>query len=244
MIAGCRLETSALRVAIGGRTLVEALDARFEAGQSWALLGANGAGKTLLIETLAGLRAASGGTVTLEGRAIGEWPRTLLATRVGVLLQDEPADYWGSVAEYAALGRHPHGDRATSAERVAAALAQLDLATFAARRYRSLSGGERQRARLAQLVVQDPAVLLLDEPLNHLDLRHQGLVLALIGTLAAAGKLVIASLHDPRGALERCSHSLLVYDSARTEHGPSARVVRSESIQRLYRLDGPPAGLS
>jgi iron complex transport system ATP-binding protein len=97
-----------------------------------------------------------------------------------------------------------------------------------------LSGGERQRARLAQLLVQSPRYLLLDEPLTHLDLRHQLATMALLARLAAEGHGVVMALHEPWLAARYCGHALLLYDPARFSLGPAARLLGRESLERLY----------
>jgi iron complex transport system ATP-binding protein len=181
------LEAKGLSLSAGGRELVRALDLSLAPGQCWSLLGRNGAGKTSLIHALAGLRRPQSGAVALDGVPLASIGRKDIARRVAVLLQDEETDFWGSVIDFVMLGRYPRSGSAWSrdAESLAQAgrwLAELELADRAAQAYRTLSGGERQRARIAQLLLQDSGVMLLDEPLQHLDLRHQAIVM---GTLAA-----------------------------------------------------------
>src|SRR5262249_56970329 len=97
--------------------------------------------------------------------------------------------------------RSAWGDDRDSLERARHWLAELDLADRAAQSYRTLSGGERQRARVAQVLVQDADVLLLDEPLQHLDLRHPAPVLPAPAGPAAQRKCVLAALHEPGHAV-------------------------------------------
>jgi iron complex transport system ATP-binding protein len=233
------LEARSLNVSVPSRSLVRGLDLAVAPGESWALLAPNGGGKTLLLHTLAALRAPSGGTVALEGRPLASWPRRMLARRIALLLQEEAADYWGSVAEYVALGRLPHGRADASDPSVHQALHSVGLNERAAQSFRSLSGGERQRARLAQSIAQDTPVMLWDEPLNHLDLRHQRDVMHLARALAAAGKAVVLSLHEPVWAASCCTHALLLYDSGRTAAGPARSVITDRAMSELYCLEQP-----
>jgi iron complex transport system ATP-binding protein len=241
------LHAQNLTLVAGTRTLIADLSFTIEPGQSWALLGRNGAGKSWLIDTLAGLREPARGTISLEGRALSAWPRRDLAARLAVLLQDEglagsgATAYWGTVAEYVGLGRFPHGTGPHDAAIVAAAMASLELDTLAGAPLRRLSGGERQRARIAQCLVQSAGPqassqwLLADEPLNHLDLRHQASVLATLAARGSRGTLL--SLHHPTAARAHCSHALLVYDSGRVEHGPIAHVLTDHALRDLYGID-------
>jgi len=229
------LRAQHLRIEAGDRLLVPSMTLELKPGECWALLGRNGAGKSLLLHTLAGLRPPAGGSVLLEDRPLSRWPRRALACRIALLLQDEPDTFWGTVREYVALGRLPHGD--ADRMRVDTTLAEMELTAFAERPYRTLSGGERQRVRLAQLMVQNPTFALLDEPLNHLDLRHERLVMAQTAALARSGKAVLCSLHDPAWARRYCSHALLLYDSGLIDRGPVSAVVTTDAISRLYGIE-------
>ncbi|MEW6312820.1 MAG: ABC transporter ATP-binding protein [Pseudomonadota bacterium] len=209
-------------------------------GECWALLGQNGSGKTTLLHTLGGLRTPLAGVVTLDGKALYDYPRRDLARRVGVLLQHEDYGFWGSVTDYVLLGRHPHRrspfgwseeDRHIAEE----ALAQVDMSWLAGRPLDTLSGGERQRARLALLLTQQTGICLLDEPLQYLDVRHQVQTLELLRGLTDAGKAVMLSLHDVSWAARYCSHALLLHDDGTAESGKSEEVLTRARLEHLYR---------
>ncbi|MEO7386074.1 MAG: ABC transporter ATP-binding protein, partial [Gammaproteobacteria bacterium] len=177
------LTCSALVVTVAGRPLVRDLTFHLAAGDVIGVLGPNGVGKTLTLHTLAGLRPPSQGSVLLGTAALDSLGRREIARRLGLLLQDDAETFPATVLETALMGRHPHlsGTATESADDVArahAALAALGLGTFSGRLVSTLSGGERRRLALARLLTQDPGVLLLDEPVNHLDPRYQIGVLA------------------------------------------------------------------
>ena len=238
------LRAEGLKLSIGGRELISALELSLAPGQCWALLGRNGAGKTSLILALAGLRSPQLGTIALDGIPLGAHRRGDLARRVAVLPQDEDTGFWGSVLDYVMLGRYPHSKSAWGRDAEGAALAQatlaeLDLADHSAQAYRTLSGGERQRSRIAQVLVQDAEILLLDEPLQHLDLRHQAQVMRLLSACAADGKTVLAALHEPGHAARHCGFSVLLYDAGRASLGRSSEMLTQANLEALYqcRLD-------
>lgn len=236
-----------LSVAVAGRTLIEGLALRIGRGECWAVLGRNGSGKSSLLLALAGLRRPEAGRVELQDRAIDAWPRRELAQNLGILLQDESADFWGKTLDYVLLGRYPRsrtardGDPAAQAEALAL-LEEFDLATRGAQPYRTLSGGERQRARLAQALMQDTACLLLDEPLQHLDLKHQLTVMQALARRAAAGGALVMVLHEPSMAARYCDRALLLYDSARARHGRIDEMLTQENLELLYQCRLEPAG--
>jgi len=234
------LEAAGLGLSAGNRELVRALDLSLAPGQCWALLGRNGAGKSSLILALAGLRSPQSGRVALDGTPLAAYRRAELARRIAVLFQDEDTDFWGSVFDYVMLGRYPRSRSAWGRDEEGAALArrrlaELDLADRSLQEYRTLSGGERQRARIAQVLLQDADVLLLDEPLQHLDLRHQGQVMRTLSGCATKGKTVLAALHEPGHAARHCGFSLLLYDAGRASLGRSSDMLTQANLEALYQ---------
>jgi iron complex transport system ATP-binding protein len=241
------LRAKGLDLRIADRALVRALELSLAPGECWALLGRNGAGKTSLVLALAGLRAPQGGTVELDGRPLAEHRRAELARRIAVLLQDEASDFWGSVLDYVLLGGYPRsrsawGRDAQGIERARRSLAEFDLTGHADQPYRSLSGGERQRARIAQVLMQEADILLLDEPLQHLDLRHQAQVMRTLSALAAGGRTVLAALHEPGHAARHCGFSLLLYDAGRASPGRSSDMLTQTNLEALYQCRLEAAG--
>jgi len=241
------LRTHALALRAGGRSLIASLDLALAPGQHCALLGRNGAGKSSLILALAGLRAPDAGSVTLDGAPLASHRRDALARKIGVLLQDDAADYWGSTLEYVLLGRYPHSKSAWAIDAEGAArarhwLGELELADHLNQPYRTLSGGERQRARLAQLLLQDPDILLLDEPLNHLDLRHQAQVMKMLAACAQSGKSLLLALHEPGLAARYCDTAVLLYDAGRVSLGRSSEMLTQANLEALYQCRLEAAG--
>jgi iron complex transport system ATP-binding protein len=239
------LEASGLCLSAGARELVRSLDLALAPGECWALLGRNGSGKSSLIHALAGLRPPRSGTIAIDGSPLAAYRRAELARRIAVLLQDEQTDFWGTVLDYVMLGRFPRSRSAWRSEGRDAALASLqemDLAERASQAYRTLSGGERQRARIAQVLVQDADVLLLDEPLQHLDLRHQGLAMRTFTRCAERGKTVLAALHEPGHAALHCRYSLLLYDAGRADLGRSSEILTQANLEALYQCRLEAAG--
>jgi iron complex transport system ATP-binding protein len=235
------LETRALRVSVPDRVLVDDLHLTVGAGQFVALLGGNGTGKSLLLRTLAGLRAAGGGEVLLGGSPIAQLSRRDVATRLGFLPQDPDAPPQGTLRESVLLGRFAHLGLwdvagADDAARVTRALEATALAAFAERELATLSGGEQRRAAIARLLVQAPSVYLLDEPTNHLDPAQQLGILEKLRALTRTGAAVIASLHDPNLALRFADHACLLTSDGAVQVIP-CNALDTTHLRRLYGLD-------
>ena len=210
------LTCSGVSVGVVGRVLVRDLSFNLAEGDVVCMLGPNGVGKTLTLHTLAGLRPPGKGSISLGSDEIARLRRRQIAQRLGLLLQDDAETFPATVLGTALMGRHPHltGPAAESPDdlaRARAALRGMGLGNFENRLVSTLSGGERRRLALARLLTQDPAVLLLDEPVNHLDPRYQIAVLEQVRSLAHAGRGVIMTLHDPCLAMQYSSHALLLF---------------------------------
>jgi iron complex transport system ATP-binding protein len=239
--SGPALACCALTVTVPGRVLVAGLELGVECGRFVGVLGENGAGKTLTLHTLAGLRPPSGGRVRLFGGWLDQEPQRRRARRLGLLAQHDADPFPSTVLESALIGRHPHVDfwRWESAEDVCAArraLARVDLAGLEHRSVATLSGGERRRLALATVLAQDPDVYLLDEPLNHLDPHHQLDVLRLFKAETRAGKLVFASLHDVNLAAQFTDDVLLLFGDGEWLFGTAEAVLSQANLSRLYRM--------
>jgi iron complex transport system ATP-binding protein len=225
------LTTQQLSLHAGTRTLVDSLDLTLEPGEVLGILGANGAGKSTLLTVLAGLALPSNSTVTLDGTPVAHLPPLTRAQYISLLPQDDAGGYFGSVADYVALGRFPYGDTAADA---GPWLAAWELDALAQRPLATLSGGERQRARLAQVAAQEAQVVLLDEPLTHLDPAHQAALLRWARTEAERGRAVALTLHDPNWAACHCDRLLFLYGDGRWRLGSVAELLTPASLEALY----------
>jgi iron complex transport system ATP-binding protein len=234
------LQTTALSVTVPGRTLINSLDCTLQPGEFMALLGGNGAGKSLLLRTLAGLRPPHAGSVRLGGDVVPALERREIARRLGFLPQDPEAAPQGSVQESLLLGRFAHlgffeHTGPEDSARVHRALAVVGLTGLGARELGSLSGGEQRRAAIARLLVQAPPLYLLDEPTNHLDPAQQIAVLQQMRELTRNGAGIVASLHDPNLALRFADRVALLPGDGTVNIVPTAALTTAH-LEQLYGL--------
>jgi iron complex transport system ATP-binding protein len=223
----------------GAHPILDGLVFDAPAGAVTALLGPNGAGKSSLLRIVAGVQRPSSGTVHFDGDDLLGMSRRERARRVAFVEQDATTELPLTGRAVAALGRTPHepllgGSDPASGEIVTQALADAGALDFADRVIPTLSGGERQRVLLARALAQQPRLLLLDEPMNHLDLAAQLEIFALLGRLAAEGVTVVAALHDLSLAAAHVDHVVVLHHGRVVASGGTQQTLTPDLIQDVY----------
>ena len=220
-----------------------------------ALIGPNGAGKSTLFSLIGRLLRPDGGTVTIDGAPVEQTPSAQLAKVLAVLRQDNHIGARLTVQDLVEFGRFPHSrGRLTVVDReqIDQAIAYLDLDPFRGRFLDELSGGQRQRAFIAMVLAQDTRDVLLDEPLNNLDLKHAAEIMQLIRRMAdELGKRVIVVLHDVNVAAHHADRIVAMRGGRVVADGAPDEIVRPEVLERIYdhpvdvrMIDGRPVALT
>jgi iron complex transport system ATP-binding protein len=227
----------------GTTPVVDAVSLEIERGGVVSLVGANGAGKSTLLSIVGRLLDADGGTVHVDGLDVATASGPELARRLAVLRQENHLPVRLSVRELVAFGRFPHSRGRLSADdlhHVDLAIEHLGLQPFADRRLDQLSGGQRQRAFIAMVMAQDTDYVLLDEPLNNLDMRHAAQSMAIIRRLADDfAKTVVVVLHDLNVAAHHSDRIIAMKDGRVVADGPPAEIVRPEVIAEVFDVAVP-----
>ncbi len=234
------VEVTNLTLGYDAQPVLRELELIARPGYVLALTGPNGAGKTTLLRALARLLRPQRGAVLIDGRDVQALAHREAAQRIGLVPQGEALDWPLTVEQIVALGRAPHrgwllplsrADRQAIEE----ALARTGLTDLRDHMVTTLSGGQRQRVLIARALAQEPAVLLLDEPTAHLDLRYQGAVLGLARRLAHEQRFtVILSLHDLNLAALYADHVALLAEGQLLAEGTPAAVFTPENLERAY----------
>lgn len=209
----------------GGRVILDGVSLQAQPGDFIAVIGPNGAGKSTLLSALAGLLKPDAGVVTLDDHALTL--NAALARRRAYLPQNARCEWPLSVERLVALGLTPSlpafgGLPEIYESQITRALQACDLASRRAQSATTLSGGELMRAMLARAIVGDPQILIVDEPVAGLDPRHALDTMRLLGEFAAAGKMVIAAMHDLTLAGRYAGRILALKDGRVLGDSPSA----------------------
>ena len=237
------LRVEQLEVRRGQGVVLSGIDLQLHPGEVLGVLGPNGAGKSTLLAALTGELPASAGRVTLDHRALDDWPGPERARRLAVLPQSSSLNFAFRVEEVVAMGRLPHDSgRARDVLIVQQALQAADAAHLTGRSYLALSGGERQRVHLARVLAQlwpggEGQILLLDEPTSMLDPLHQHTCLQAVRALAESGAAVLVILHDLNLAARYCDRLLLLEQGRAHALGTPAEVLRAEPLQAVFGLE-------
>ena len=237
------LKAERVTVCCDGQVIVDDLSFALEAGQWLMLVGPNGAGKSTLIRAIA-QGVPYTGSITLDGRDIRAYKPAQLAQRIGVLSQQHSVGYAYSVEEVVSLGRYAHaagflsGGDAEGKARVEEALEMTGLAHLRRTSVLTLSGGELQRTFLAQVFAQNPQILMLDEPANHLDLVYQKHIFSLIGEwLKTPGRAVMSVVHDLSLARRYGTQAVLMDHGQSVAQGTIPETLTKKNLQAVYGMD-------
>lgn len=238
--AGLRLEARGLTRTAGRAVLLGGVDLAVGAGRVLGVTGPNGSGKSTLVRCLAGVASPDSGVVLLDGTPLGGLGAREVARRLAFVGQDESTDIDHRVEDVVRLGRLPHrgrlgGSSVRDDDLCREALAAVGMLGFERRRWSGLSGGERQRVQIARALAQEPRVLVLDEPLNHLDVHHQ---FELLDLLVALPVTVVVVLHDLALAARYCDELIVLKGGAAVAAGPPAGVLTPALLARVFRVRG------
>ncbi|MFP4227531.1 MAG: ABC transporter ATP-binding protein [Salinivenus sp.] len=227
-------------VRLGGEEILSDVAFDIEAGTWIGLIGPNGSGKTTLLRAI-GTHVPFDGEIALEGRSVTEWTAAERARRMAFVRQAASLSFDFTVKDLVLLGRSPHRGwlqayQGSDRSRVQEALAQVDLEGFESRSVLSLSGGETQRVFLAQALVQEADLLLLDEPTAHLDVHYQFTFMEQVSDLVDAGHTVLAVFHDLELAARYTDRLLVLQDGRLRANGPPADVLTPERIADIFGM--------
>jgi iron complex transport system ATP-binding protein len=244
------LSVRELSYSYGRQSVLEGLSLDVVQGDAVAIVGANGAGKTTLLKILCGLLAPSAGEVLLRERALRHYKTRELARCIALVPQEIHVTFDFTVLQFVEQGRTPYLSSflGTLQQRDHAAVFQAmemaDVLHLADRRFSELSGGERQRVKMALALAQEPQVLLLDEPVQQLDIGRQDDVFSVLRRLNQGGVTIIAAMHDLYGVHTQFSSALLLGPGSSFAYGPSAEVLTPRALLEVFGRHVPAEWLS
>ena len=238
----------------GGTRILTDVSLSLPKGGITALIGPNGAGKSTLLSLMARLQRIETGRIRFDGLDVSRTPTDTLARKLAILRQDTFVGTRLTVRDLVGFGRFPHhkgrpgpADRAAVAE----AIATFDLDPLAHRYLDELSGGQRQRALVAMTFAQGTDYLLLDEPLNNLDMAHAAALMRRLRALADGhGRTVVIVLHEVNYAAAHADRIVAMKDGRIILTAPPAEALSERVLTRLFdtavdvrTIDGQPFAL-
>ncbi|MCS7096951.1 MAG: ABC transporter ATP-binding protein [Candidatus Methanomethylicia archaeon] len=225
----------------GGRKVLHGINMTVNEGEIVAILGPNASGKTTLLKIIAKVITTSFIDIQVCGKSIKNFDYKDYARLVAYVPQEETITLPFTVYEYILLGRTPHInllfiDRKDHSI-VESVINLLGIEHLKDRRVYELSGGEKQLVRIGRALVQEPRIILLDEPTSHLDLKNKVGVLKLMREVSSNGITIIFTTHDPNEALIVSDRVYLINEGKVIVSGPSSEILSKDVIKNVYKVD-------
>lgn len=235
------LSVKGLEYSINGVNILKGLDFDVSKGEFIGLIGPNGAGKTTLLKCLNGINRTRG-RIKINGRDLETLGSREIALNIALMHQNTSVTFPFPAVDIVLTGRYPHLSRVRGegAEDFAAArkyMEYTDTLKLADRPITQISGGERQRVFFARTLTQETDIILLDEPSASLDIAHEEQIFKYSRELCAAGKTVIAAVHDLKVAARFCSRLILLKEGGMIADGSPEEVLTSENLSSAYGVN-------
>jgi iron complex transport system ATP-binding protein len=226
---------------IGQQQILSDVSLNVGAGKVMGVLGPNGAGKTSLLKMLSG-QLASHHSVSWSNKTLTDYDPMSLAQQIAVVNQLNESVFALDLYQIVRMGLLPHKSllsRQTPDDdkNISDAISRVGLESKVKQNFNSLSGGEQQRGLIARALVQKAALIILDEPVNHLDIYYQHQVLKLLRSLAHKLNItVVMSLHDLNLAANYCDHLCLLDEGKMVAQGSPEQVLTSQRLEQVFKI--------
>jgi len=221
--------------------IIDGISYNFQNGKFYAILGPNGVGKSTFIRCINKILKLKSGTILIDDRNVNDITLKEMAKLIGYVPYSAGDSFPLTVVDTVLMGRHPHskiGSLVDDLKKVHEVLEQLEIMDLALREFNSLSAGQHQKVMLARGLVQEPEVLLLDEPTSNLDVRHQMEVTKILKDLCdQKGIMVIMICHDLNIAAKYADELMLMYDKKVYAKGTPSEVLTPENLRTVYGVE-------
>ena len=225
----------------GSSCVVDGVSLTLPAGGITSIVGPNGAGKSTFLSMVSRLMSMDMGTVKVDGLDVTKTPSDVLARRLSILRQDNHMTARLTVRDLVSFGRYPYSKGRLTIEdkqHIDGAIGYLNLVELADRFLDELSGGQRQRAFVAMVLCQDTDYVLLDEPLNNLDMKHaMGMMKLLRRAANELGKTVVLVLHDINFASWYSDYIVAMKNGKVANQGPAAEMIQPKVLSEIYDME-------
>lgn len=235
------IEVKDISKQFGKKIVLNGVDLLFPTGKITSLIGSNGAGKSTLLSIISRLLAQDGGTVIVDEKDVTDYKNKILAQRLSILKQSNHVRLKLTVRELVSFGRFPYSqDNLTEEDwkKVDRAIDFLDLRDIENAYIDELSGGQKQRAFMAMVVAQDTEYVLLDEPLNNLDMKHSVQTMKILRKLAdELKKTIIIVLHDINFASHYSDYIVALKDGKVKYSDATENIINEQVLKDVFGID-------
>lgn len=237
------IEIKHIHKSYGGKKVVDDVSLTIAQGKITAFIGPNGAGKSTVLSIMSRLLCADEGEVYLNQQLLREQKSEEIARRLAILKQSNQINLRITVEELVAFGRFPYSKgNLTETDRtfIENAIAYMNLGEIRHQYIENLSGGQRQRAYIAMTLAQDTDYILLDEPLNNLDMKHSVQIMQVLRRLVSElNKTVVIVIHDINFASCYADEIVAMKQGKLVRQGSVAEMMRSEVLEAIYEMPMP-----
>lgn len=237
------IQVQALSKFYGKKRVVEDVTVSIQRGKITSFIGPNGAGKSTLLSMVSRLLDADTGEVLIDQSNIKKMKSNDFSKIVSILKQSNYMNVRLTIRELVSFGRFPYSKGRLTAEcekMVDQAIEYMALKDLENSYLDELSGGQKQRAFIAMVIAQDTEYILLDEPLNNLDMKHSVQIMKILRRLVdELGKTVVIVLHDINFASVYSDRIVALKDGKVVKDGPTNEIIQSTALKEIYDMDIP-----
>ncbi|MCI2252895.1 ABC transporter ATP-binding protein [Domibacillus sp. 8LH] len=235
------VEVQSVSKSYGLKAVVDDVSVNIQKGKITSFIGPNGAGKSTLLSIISRLMSADTGEVLIDGQKVNETKSRDLAKKMAILKQSNHLNLRLSVRDLVAFGRFPYSQGKLTKEdhvHIDEALRYMELEELQDRYLDQLSGGQKQRAFIAMTIAQDTEYILLDEPLNNLDMKHSVQIMKVLRRLAdELGKTVLIVIHDINFASVYSDYIVALKDGKIEAQGTVNEIITTLTLKQVYGMD-------
>ncbi|TDL78902.1 iron ABC transporter ATP-binding protein [Peribacillus frigoritolerans] len=235
------VEVSKVSKRYGNKNVVEDVSVRVEKGKITSFIGPNGAGKSTLLSMVSRLIKKDTGQVFIDGTDIGEWKSNDLARKISILKQSNHLNIRLTIRDLVSFGRFPYSQGKLTKDDVRhidEAIKYMELQDMENKYLDQLSGGQQQRAFIAMVIAQNTEYVLLDEPLNNLDMKHSVQIMKVLRRLVdELQKTVVIVIHDINFASCYSDFIVALKDGKIVKEGPVEEIITSPVLKEIYEMD-------
>ncbi|MEI7027762.1 iron ABC transporter ATP-binding protein [Paenibacillus sp. y28] len=225
----------------GSKFVVEEVSVRIRKGKITSFIGPNGAGKSTLLSMISRLIPRDSGEITIDGQEVSKSKSSDLAKKISILKQANHIHVRLTVRELVSFGRFPYSQGNLTKEdwvHVDEAIRYMELEDMQHKYLDQLSGGQKQRAFISMVIAQNTDYILLDEPLNNLDMKHSVQIMKVLRRLVdELGKTVIIVIHDINFASCYSDYIVALKHGRVIKEGPTDEIIDRDVLKELYEMD-------